>query len=446
MGQDMTDGQPRLQRWQGLTLGLMFAGYTGYYLCRSNLAVTQPEIARELVAGGLSEAIAKEKLGAMVSLGTLAYAFGKLLGGGIGDAAGGRRFVLLGMVGAVGCTLLFASGGGLPVFTIAWIGNRFIQSFGWLGMVKITSRWFSFASYGSAMGFLSLSFLFGDAANRLFLGWLLGHHLGWRAVFVVSASILLGLFVACLFLLRESPGQLGLPEPGANPLNVYGKTAAGTKPNEVWSLLGPLFRSPMFLLVCLLSAGLTLIRETFNAWTPTYFDKDLHLGPSTAARLSSLFPLLGGVSVLIVGVLSDRLGRVGRAAIICGGMFLAGAALAVLGRMSVGGSVPARVGLVALIGFLLIGPYSFLAGAIALDLGGKRGSAIASGLIDGLGYIVGGTLAGKMMAEISTKHGWQGAFTVLAGVAWLSSLVAGVFLFDQWRVGRRYASIGAGVE
>ena len=44
--------------------------------------------------------------------------------------------------------------------------------------------------------------------------------------------------------------------------------------------------------------------------------------------------------------------------------------------------------------FLLIGPYSYLAGAISLDFGGKRGGATACGIIDGVGYL-GGVLAGE---------------------------------------------------
>jgi sugar phosphate permease len=66
---------------------------------------------------------------------------------------------LLGSAGAIGCTALFALGGGLPIFTLAWALNRLLQSTGWPGAVKLTSRWFSYSSYGAAMGFISLSYL-----------------------------------------------------------------------------------------------------------------------------------------------------------------------------------------------------------------------------------------------------------------------------------------------
>jgi OPA family glycerol-3-phosphate transporter-like MFS transporter len=88
--------------------------------------------------------------------------------------------------------------------------------------------------------------------------------------------------------------------------------------------------------------------------------------------------------------------------------------------------------LVTLVGFLTIGPYSYLAGAIALDFGGKQGSATFSGIIDGIGYL-GGVLAGDSIARISVAYSWKGVFLALCGVTLLSCLAAVVFWFEQSR-------------
>ncbi len=72
--------------------------------------------------------------------------------------------------------------------------------------------------------------------------------------------------------------------------------------------------------------------------------------------------------------------------------------------------------MIVALGCLLMGPYSYLAGAIALDFGAKRGSATACGIIDGVGYL-GGVLAGDTMARVSEMYGWTGAFTILAFIA-----------------------------
>jgi OPA family glycerol-3-phosphate transporter-like MFS transporter len=79
--------------------------------------------------------------------------------------------------------------------------------------------------------------------------------------------------------------------------------------------------------------------------------------------------------------------------------------------------------LVVLIAFLLVGPYSFLAGAVAMDFGGRQGSGTASGVIDGVGYL-GGVLAGDSVARLSAAFGWGGAFIALSVVCFVSSIAA----------------------
>ncbi len=80
-----------------------------------------------------------------------------------------------------------------------------------------------------------------------------------------------------------------------------------------------------------------------------------------------------------------------------------------------GGSGMPAVVLVSLVALGLLGPYSYLAGAMAMDFGGKQGGAASSGLIDGIGYL-GGALAGDSMARIATAFGWQKAFLTLGVV------------------------------
>ena len=49
-----TPDQRQLVRWQILTLALLVTGYSGYYLCRSNLSVTMPLLSAELTTRGMS--------------------------------------------------------------------------------------------------------------------------------------------------------------------------------------------------------------------------------------------------------------------------------------------------------------------------------------------------------------------------------------------------------
>lgn len=421
-------GDPvQVRRWQAATLILLFVGYSGYYLCRSNLSVVTPLLIDEMAAKGADPKDALKTIGWIASTGTLAYAVGKFIFGATGDVIGGRRNFLGGMTGAVVFTLVFSAGGSFPLFTAAWIGNRFIQSSGWPGLVKIAGRWFDYRWHGTALGFLSLSFLFGDTAGRWFMGVLLEYKLGWRSLFVVTAAVLAGILVVCLAFLKESPKDIGAPEGSTSPVNVYGDDHESA--GFVATLL-PLLRSAGFWYVCLLSLSMTILRETFLQWLPQYFTSALHFETHQAAKLSAGFPFFGGCSVLITGYLGDRLGRGGRSIILFTGLLATGISLFVLRGMGEAADARAAVSLVLLSGFFLLGPYSYLAGAIALDFGGKRGSATACGIIDGVGYL-GGYYAGRGVAGIVSDHGWSTAWGFLAAVSLAGSIVAAVYWRDQ---------------
>jgi len=391
--------------------------------------VVLPDLMRDLSRHGITASQAQVRLGFMASMGTAAYALGKFFSGALADTRGGRRFFLGGMAGSILFTVVFALSGGFPIFTLAWIGNRLFQSQGWAGLVRVSSRWFSYSTYGSVMAVVSLSFLFGDAGCRWMMSELLAHGVGWRGVFYFAAAALAVLFLINLVLLRETPAERGLPAPEVNPRNVYadidepGSERHREQRPKIGAILRPLLTSVAFWLVCLLAFGTTLLRETFNLWTPTYFVQFVGLLPSVAASRSALFPLCGGVSVLLGGFLSDRLGANGRNVLVVAGMAACTVFLVMLGRVTGHAGEWAPTVLVGLVGFALLGPYSYLAGAMSLDFGGEQGSATAAGIIDGFGYIA-GWLSGVTVARISVAYGWSRAFFALAGVSLVTALVA----------------------
>lgn len=420
----------RLRLRQTATVILLFTGYAAYYFCRSDLSVAMPLLIDHLQRRGVSSNNAIVHLGMMASLGVLAYAVGKLFLTELGDLWGGRRSFTFGLGGAIAFTLLFASGGALPIFTIAWIGNRLTQSIGWAGLVKVCSKWFHYTSYGTIMGILSLSFLIGDAAARRSMGILIQHGYGWRALFYFAAGVAGCTLVANLLFLRESRVEAGYPDVEVNPLNLFGASAA--KPHSLWALVRPLLASRAFLFVCLLSLGCTIVRETFNTWTPVYFHSFFGYGEGRAASMSAIFPALGAASVILTGWASDKLGVTGRSMIMFLGLtatVVTLMALAFVPRAESTSLIP--LALVGMVAFCLLGPYSYLAGAFALDFGGKQAGATSSGIIDGVGYL-GGVLAGDTVARIAVRFGWRGVFIALALVSAFSALAAGhLFLYQS---------------
>ncbi len=424
--------QRRFTLWHGATVALLALGYSGYYFCRSDLSVVLPQLIQDLARHGITPNQAQIRLGFIASLGTVAYAFGKFFSGPLADTGGGRRNFLGGMAGSIFFTIIFAISGGFPIFTLAWIGNRLFQSQGWAGLVRVSSRWFSYSTYGSVMAVVSLSFLFGDAGCRWAMSELMAHGVGWRGVLFFSAASLAVLMVTNMLLLREGPEERGLPTPEVNPRNVYAgeETVIDGGQAELGAILRPLLTSLAFWLVCIIAFGATLLRETFNLWTPTYFVQFVGLSGSVAASRSALFPLCGGVSVLLGGFLSDKLGPSGRNVLMVTGMTACTGCLVMMWHVPGNGGSLAPTILVGLVGFTLLGPYSYLAGAMSLDFGGQRGSATAAGIIDGFGYMA-GWLSGDTVARISVAFGWRDAFLSLAGVSFLTALMALVLTAHQ---------------
>jgi sugar phosphate permease len=427
------------------TLVLLFCGYAACYYCRADLSVATPLLAEELAVHGVSHAEALVHIGTVSSLGVLAYALGKLFLTGLGDYWGGRRNFFIGVGGASVFTLLFATGGGLPLFTLAWAANRLTQSVGWSGLIKVSSKWFNYSSYGSIAGILSISYLVGDAAARQQMALLLAHGYGWRALFVFAAAVAGAALIANLLWLRESRVEEGHAQAEPNPaLNLF--TSGESRPPSVAALLLPLLRSRAFLLVCLLSFTCTIIRETFNTWTPVYLRDFLGYSVSDSAGVSAIFPAVGAVSVLLAGWLSDRLGPTGRSLLMFIGLI--GAAVALLALTSVppgpsGSQLP--VMLIAVVAFGLLGPYSYLGGAFALDFGGKQASAASSGIIDGIGYL-GGVFAGDSVARLAMAFGWRGVFVTLAAVSAAAAVSAGYLHLLNLRTAALKAAPAAGAH
>ncbi|HEV7999179.1 MAG TPA: MFS transporter [Planctomycetaceae bacterium] len=429
----------RLRRWQEITAASLFVGYAGYYLGRTCLSIATPLMVDAPSGHGLSI----EQIGVLNSVGIAAYAVGKVINGVVVDYFGGRRMFLVGMVATVACTVAFGLSAAFPLFLGIWGANRFFQSMGWPALVKTASRWYPSGRQASVMGVLSLSFLFGDAIIRLYLGGIvaigqkypgtpLARLADWRAVFLIAAATLGVIVLVTALVLRGSPRDLGLEEPSANPNNVFGAAGQSAARVPFAALVLPLLESPVFWAICGINFGLTLVREAFNNWSPKFLKDVADLSSGNAGMASLVFPLAGGASAIIAGLLSDRFhGRHGR--VVVPSLVLTTGLLYAMGVINVAGKPWLAMALIALTSFFLIGPYSYLSGVMALDLGGKRGSSTAAGLIDGVGYL-GAIASGSGVAWVAKKYEWHGVFTSLAVACGLTLIFALAYLILSERV------------
>lgn len=417
----------RLVGWQVVTGVALLVGYAGYYICRSDLSVAMPAMLADPAAG-----LDRYGIGLVTSAGVVAYAVGKSLTGVAGDFLSGRVLFLGGLFLSVGATLAFSTSEGLPWLLTWWMVNRFVQSAGWAGLTKTASHWYPASRYGTVMSLLALSYLFGDAVGRYVLGIRMAQGGTWQGLFSFAAGVLalVGIGVACV--LRGSPRDVGLPEPAVSRANLFGDAGSQSVPTGVRDLLQPYLISRPFWMICGMSCGMTLIREAFNTWIPVYLVDAHQLAPEAAARYSALFPFVGGASAILVGILTDRRGLGNRVSVIVPSMLLCVAALVALAWGTVRHDLPVSMAAIAATAFALLGPYTLLSGAIALDMGGRKGSATAAGLIDTAGY-AGGVLSGVAVGRLAEFQGWAVVFVALAVLAACVMVMAANYCMEQRR-------------
>jgi sugar phosphate permease len=312
----------------------------------------------------------------------------------------------------------FGAAGGLApslgVLTLFYCANRLAGSAGWGSMVKLVPDWLPARWHAFGMAVLSLGFVFGGVCATLLAGWIASvSGDDWRWV-MGGPSLVLGVIVVlCWSVLPRSNGT-GTVDPNAT------SSSAGFRMGQV----GELFRIRRFWVVCGLSFTLTLLRETFNTWTVDFFKTEGGAGMSNriAAFLSTGFDGCGAVGILLLGWAFGHVDRGTRRLLLFLILGLLAGLLFSLPRLAHHGIMTATVA-VGLVGFLTYGPYSLLAGVLALEIRGQGYVATVAGLVDGAGYVA-AILAGAQFGRLLDLGGYSLAFPCLAMLAGVSALLS----------------------
>jgi sugar phosphate permease len=411
-------------------LVLLVAAYASIYLCRANI---EPAFTMLAVQHGYDN----EQTGAIFGTALAAYAVGKVVLGAVGDVVGGKTILVFAMSTAVGASLLVGildwpavvgARSALWVMGAFVVLNRFGQSGGWGGIVHIVARWFPPERSGAVMGIASTSYDVGNVAALLLCAGLVHAGASWRMLFVVNPLLLAAMTLLVIAFLRGSP----------RAANARAAPSAEDAPEEkepLRALLARLAKERGFWMAVVLSFLLTFVRAGFMTWTPRYLYDVATAAGSTSALSSSIakttfFGIAGMTGSLVIGRLSDRWGPGRRAGIMTAS--LAALVLSVLALAHAHVTDPlGAAGIIGLAGLFLLGPYSLLAGAITIDVAGKRGASTTAGIVDGVGY-VGASLAAFVLGSVSKRHGWSAAFDVIAAATAMALVLAG----GWWWTGR----------
>ncbi|MBK9137307.1 MAG: MFS transporter [Verrucomicrobia bacterium] len=411
-------------------VGALVLGYIGIYLCRKNFSVAVPLIREDF-------SLSKENIGQIASYSTLAYMLGKFAFGPLIDRAGGRAAFLASLLAVAVFGGLGGLVGSFPMLALVYSLNRLAGSAGWGGMVKLVPDWLPPRSLPLAMAVLSLGFVFGGVCATLLAGQIAewsGNN--WRWVMGGPALVLAAILIGCwLVLPRVAPETAS--DFGALPAGSSAAAAPAVR-FEFRHLRDLLFIRRFWILLAL-SFVLTLLRETFNTWTVDFFKTSGggELSTRIAAFLSTPFDAFGAAGILALGWAFGRLGARGRMRLlvtILGGLAGLIWVLPELAERNLWLATAALGG----VGFLAYGPYSLLAGILAVEIRGKAYVGTVAGLVDGVGYLA-AILAGRQFGRILDVGGYGLGFTCLAALA----AVAAVLCLFLYRRGENPGEIAA---
>jgi OPA family sugar phosphate sensor protein UhpC-like MFS transporter len=330
------------------------------------------------------------------------------------------------------CSVLAGVGMGLSSVALAFGVLFFIQglaqSTGWAPLSKNIGNFFSRHERGVVMGLWCTNYAAGGLIASIYAGYV-GQKFGWRYAFFVPAATLLLIWFLFLLLQRNRPEDVGLPPIETYHGEVQDSPTQGVPAKEEkegsWKVILEVLTNPVVVLLAAVYFCLKPARYAILFWGPKYINDKLGTGMAESGFLSAMFELAGPVSVLVGGLVSDKIFGARRmpVCVIC---LLSLAALLYFldglpnTRVFLGGSL-------FLIGLLTFAPDSLVSATAAIDFGTKKGASTASGLINGagsLGAVIGGTIPGFFQKQ----WGWHGVFTFLAA----SVLVAGLLLLPKW--------------
>jgi MFS transporter, OPA family, glycerol-3-phosphate transporter len=401
---------PGFRARRGLNWGFIGLLYTSFYMCRYNLALANKSISDEFH-------FTRSDMGWIITVASLAYAFGQIINGLLTDRVGGKRAMLIGAAGTIMMNLAFgvASFWGMLGMFIAIRGvDQYMQAFGAPGMVKINAAWFSHTERGRFAGIFGFMinlgrfgiFKLGPAllAGFVFLGVMKIPPLHWRWLFWIPSLIAAFFAVGMAIFVKDTPEEAGFESPNTGePVN---DVRAGV--TEVFMTIAS---NRVVWIIALAYACTGAVRKGVDEWFPRLMQEVHHLDLQSAQFqwLGFLIPFVASAGSLLSGYVSDTIFQGRRAPVAAGLYFIETAVILSAAQFR---SANAAVFFLVLISFTANATHSILGTAAAMDVGGVRMAGFASGLIDSFQYF-GGSLAGYFLGRLLDKN-WDYYFYFMA--------------------------------
>jgi OPA family glycerol-3-phosphate transporter-like MFS transporter len=401
--------------------------YTSFYMCRYNLSIANKAMSDEF-------GFTKENMGDILAAQFYAYAFGQVINGLLTDRLGGKTALLIGAAGTIICNVAFGFAsfwGMLWLFILLRGIDGYSQSFGAPGFIKLNASWFSQTERGTFAGVFGFMINLGRVAiNQLgpallagfvFLGMWSIPPQHWRMLFFVPAGIAAVVAVALAIFAKDTPEEAGFH-------NVY-KGEADHDDGGVRADMRVVFKQIVtnkFVWIMAAAYGCTgAVRQTVDQWFPRYL-QDVHqidLNSGLFLVVGFLIPFVASSGSFISGWVSDYFFE-GRRAPVAAGIYCL-EVMVILVASQLHGAVPIAAAFVT-VAFTVNSTHSLLGPAAAMDIGGRKAAAFASGCINSFQYLGAGA-AMQILGRILERSGYIYFFYFM--VPW--AVIGAILMFSM---------------
>lgn len=379
---------------------LAWVTYAAFYFGRVNLAPVITSLQADL---GWS----KTEIGLLGTVFFWTYGIGQLVNGSLGDRVGARGFVALGLIGSAIANLVFGTSSIFVVMLIIWAVNGYFQAMGWGPILHTLANNLSLEQRTRVSSVFGSSFVVGNAATWLLMGWLLTWT-EWRSAFLVAAPLLI--FFAGLW-------WFGMRNRRTRDTQSHAPAEAGT-----YSLREFLTRPDVWI-ACGVAILMGIVQGGFFVWTPTLLVEVQGVPLDQAAFSAVLFPVAGSIGIFVFAAWIHRVFGDARAP--TGLALLLGAlGIMIFIYRSVVTTAPFGVALVvlAIIGAIALAATSLILTMMPMRVGGRARSSTAAGAAD-FAFNLGASLTSVATGVLLDQFSWNAVF-----LFWTIAALAAAFL------------------
>ncbi|HUJ09489.1 MAG TPA: MFS transporter [Verrucomicrobiae bacterium] len=415
------------------SLGLMYASF---YVCRYNFRFATPGLVDEY-------GFDKFQITGILGAWSMAYGFGQLINGLITDRIGGKRAMLIGATATIVLNLLFGFAsfyGTFSTFALIWLMNGYFQSYGAPGMIKINAAWFNRTERGTFAGIFGFMIqlgqvMIGALAPIILAGFTIGTWTvakgDWRWMFRIPPIITALCAINMAINAKHTPEEAGWPGLIHDEVDSSAGVTIG-----ILECFKRVFTNPLIWFYAVAYACTGAVRSSSDQLAVLFFDQVLKLRMENKPfaeifTVTYAVPMVAVIGSLVSGIISDRFFKGHRSPVAMALYFMQAVLIGLAALVFYSGAIrPTGMGVflgclaLILISLMVNSTHSLVGAAAPMDIGGRKMSGFASGVIDSFQYF-GMTIFLPATGWLIDHYGWgvwfptMAMFGIIGGVAML---------------------------